>query len=45
MHDLLEMLQDVFSLLDDFFQYRYNYIIYNNICNVVVFFFNEHISL
>ena len=37
MHDLLEMLQHAFSLLDDFFQYSYNYMFYNNMYNVVFF--------
>ena len=35
MHDLLEMLQHAFSLLDRFFKYTYNYMFYNNMCNVV----------
>ena len=37
MHDLLEMLQHAFSLLDGFIQYTYNYMFYNNMCNVVFF--------
>ena len=38
MHDLLEILEHAFSLLDGFFQYTYNYmyIFFNNMCNIVV---------
>ena len=43
MHDLLEILQHAFNLLDGLFKYTYNYMLYNNMCNAVVF--NEHISL
>ena len=39
MHDLLEILEHAFSLLDGFFQYTYAYMFYNNICicQIVVF--------
>ena len=37
MHDLLEILQHSFSLLDGFFQYSLKYTFYKNMCNAVVF--------
>ena len=36
MHDLLEIFDHAFSLLDGYFQYKYEYMFYNNMCNVVV---------
>ena len=41
MHDLLEIFENAFSLLDGFFQYTYNYMFFNKMCNIVVL--NWHI--
>ena len=37
MHDLLKILEHAFSLLYGFFQYTYNYMFYNNMCEVAIF--------
>ena len=37
MHDLLEILEHALSLMDGFFQYRYSYMFFNNMYNIVVF--------
>ena len=37
MHELLEILEHAFSLLDEFFQYTYNYMFYKSMREVVVF--------
>ena len=37
MHDLLEILEHAYSLLDGFFQYTHNFMFFNNMCNIVVF--------
>ena len=44
-HDLLEILEHAFSLLDGFFQYTYNYMFFNNMCNIVVFISTFHFNL
>ena len=37
MHDyILEILEHAFSLFDGFFQYTYNYMFFNIMCNIVV---------
>ena len=37
MRDFLEILEHAFSLYDGFFQYTYNNMFFNNMCNIVVF--------
>ena len=36
MHNLLEILEHAFSLIDGFSQYWYNYMFFNIMCNIVV---------